>query len=70
MDDEDFVFITDREKDMIIRGGENIVFQEVEAVIYDKARHPVRTHGAVLPTFAYVYTRYTKLHHLVDRGSG
>jgi long-chain acyl-CoA synthetase len=37
MDDEDYVFITDREKDMVIRGGENIGCQEVEAVLYD---HP------------------------------
>ncbi len=37
MDDEDYVFITDRAKDMVIRGGENIGCQEVEAVIYD---HP------------------------------
>jgi len=37
MDEEDYVFITDREKDMVIRGGENIGCQEVEAVLYD---HP------------------------------
>jgi len=37
MDDEGYIYITDREKDMIIRGGENIGCQEVEAVIYD---HP------------------------------
>jgi len=34
MDSDDFIYITDREKDMIIRGGENIGCQEVEAVIY------------------------------------
>ena len=37
MDEEDFVFITDRAKDMILRGGENIGCQEVEAVLY---QHP------------------------------
>ena len=37
MDEEDFVFITDRKKDMILRGGENIGCQEVEAVLY---QHP------------------------------
>ena len=37
MDEDDFVFITDRKKDMILRGGENIGCQEVEAVLY---RHP------------------------------
>jgi long-chain acyl-CoA synthetase len=37
MDVDDFIYITDRAKDLIIRGGENIGCQEVEAVIYD---HP------------------------------
>ncbi|MGE0625676.1 MAG: class I adenylate-forming enzyme family protein [Pseudomonadales bacterium] len=37
MDEEGFIFITDREKDMIIRGGENIGCQEVEACLYE---HP------------------------------
>ena len=37
MDQDDFVFITDRKKDMILRGGENIGCQEVEAVLY---QHP------------------------------
>jgi long-chain acyl-CoA synthetase len=37
MDEEGFIFITDREKEMIIRGGENIGCQEVEACLYD---HP------------------------------
>ncbi len=35
MDADGFVFITDRAKDMVIRGGENIGCQEVEAVIYE-----------------------------------
>jgi long-chain acyl-CoA synthetase len=38
MDDEDFVYITDREKDMIIRGGENIGCPEVEAVIFNHVK--------------------------------
>ena len=37
MDAEGFVFIVDRKKDIIIRGGENISCLEVEAAIY---RHP------------------------------
>ena len=37
MDEDDYVHITDRAKDMILRGGENIGCQEVEAVLY---RHP------------------------------
>ncbi len=44
MDNEDFVFITDRAKDMVIRGGENIGCQEVEAAIYD---HPCVSECAV-----------------------
>jgi long-chain acyl-CoA synthetase len=44
MDAEDFVFITDRAKDMVIRGGENIGCQEVEAVIYE---HPCVSECAV-----------------------
>lgn len=44
MDEEDFIFITDRAKDMVIRGGENIACQEVEAVIWD---HPAVMEVAV-----------------------
>ena len=38
LDDEGFVFITGRAKEMIIRGGENISCQEVEAVIYENTK--------------------------------
>jgi len=34
MDDEGFLYLTDRKKDMIISGGENIASSEVERVIY------------------------------------
>ncbi len=34
MDTEDYLFITDRAKDMVLRGGENIGCPEVEAVIH------------------------------------
>jgi acyl-CoA synthetase (AMP-forming)/AMP-acid ligase II len=37
LDDEDFVFIVDRAKDIIIRGGENISAAEVEGCLHD---HP------------------------------
>ena len=37
LDDEGFVYITDRKKDIVLRGGENISCQEVEAVLYE---HP------------------------------
>ncbi len=45
MDDEDYVFITDREKDMVIRGGENIGRQEVRrsfTIIPESASAPLR----------------------------
>ena len=35
LDDEGYVFITDRKKNIVIRGGENIGCQEVEAVLYE-----------------------------------
>jgi long-chain acyl-CoA synthetase len=34
LDEEDYLFIVDRKKDIIIRGGENISCQEVEAACY------------------------------------
>ncbi len=36
IDEEGFLFITDRAKDMVIRGGENISTQEVEDKIYEQ----------------------------------
>ncbi|HEU5285943.1 MAG TPA: class I adenylate-forming enzyme family protein [Sphingomicrobium sp.] len=36
-DEDDYLFIVDRKKDIIIRGGENISCQEVEAAIYEHA---------------------------------
>ncbi len=35
LDEDDYVFIVDRKKDIIIRGGENISCQEVEAALYE-----------------------------------
>lgn len=35
VDDDGFLFLTDRKKDMIISGGENIASSEVERVIYE-----------------------------------
>ncbi|QNM82420.1 acyl--CoA ligase [Sphingomonas sabuli] len=37
LDEDDYLFIVDRKKDIIIRGGENIAAAEVEAAIYE---HP------------------------------
>jgi long-chain acyl-CoA synthetase len=40
IDEDDYIFITDRKKDMIIRGGENIFPKEIENILYQ--------HSAVL----------------------
>ncbi|MGE0597452.1 MAG: class I adenylate-forming enzyme family protein [Hyphomonadaceae bacterium] len=45
MDDEGFIYIVDRAKDMLIRGGENIYCVEVENALYD---HPAVMDAAVI----------------------
>ena len=44
LDEDGYLFIVDRKKDIIIRGGENISCQEVEAAIYE---HPDASECAV-----------------------
>ncbi|MCP4904129.1 MAG: acyl--CoA ligase [bacterium] len=44
MDEEGFIFVEDRAKDMVLRGGENIYSAEVEAAIY---QHPAIHEAAV-----------------------
>jgi long-chain acyl-CoA synthetase len=44
LDDEGFLYIEDRAKDMILRGGENVYCAEVEAAIYE---HPAVYEAAV-----------------------
>lgn len=44
LDEDAYLFIVDRKKDIIIRGGENISCQEVEAAIYE---HPEANEAAV-----------------------
>ncbi|WP_114954081.1 class I adenylate-forming enzyme family protein [Sphingosinicella terrae] len=44
LDEDGYLFIVDRKKDIIIRGGENISAQEVEAAIY---AHPAVSEAAV-----------------------
>ena len=45
LDEDGFVYIVDRAKDMVIRGGENVASAEVEAAIYD---HPAVSEAAVI----------------------
>jgi long-chain acyl-CoA synthetase len=45
VDEEGFVYIVDRAKDMVIRGGENVYCSEVEAALFE---HPAVTDAAVL----------------------
>ncbi len=44
IDEDGFVFVVDRAKDMVLRGGENIYCAEVEAVLYE---HPAVSEVAV-----------------------
>lgn len=45
IDDEGFVYIVDRAKDMVIRGGENVYCAEVEAALFE---HPAVDDAAVI----------------------
>lgn len=45
VDEENFVYIVDRAKDMLIRGGENIYCVEIEGVLYE---HPAVADAAVI----------------------
>jgi long-chain acyl-CoA synthetase len=45
MDEEGFIYIVDRAKDMLIRGGENIYCVEVENALYE---HPAIMDAAVI----------------------
>src|SRR5439155_6661024 len=45
VDDEGFIYIVDRAKDMVIRGGENVYCVEVEAALYE---HPDVADAAVI----------------------
>ena len=44
LDDDGYLFLVDRSKDMIVSGGENVYSTEVEDVLY---RHPAVLEAAV-----------------------
>src|SRR5262249_50100419 len=44
IDEEGFVYVEDRAKDMVLRGGENVYCAEIEAVLYE---HPAVYEAAV-----------------------
>ena len=46
VDEEGYLYLVDRKKDMIVTGGENVFSTEVEAVIY---MHPAVKEAAVIP---------------------
>lgn len=46
VDEEGYVYLVDRKKDMIVSAGENVFSTEVEAVIY---KHPAVKEAAVIP---------------------
>src|SRR5205807_7872913 len=45
LDEDGFVYIVDRAKDMLIRGGENVYCAEVEGVLFE---HPAVIEAAVI----------------------
>jgi len=57
MDEDGFFYITDRKKDMIIRGGENIYPREIEEVIYS---HPAVSMGTVIGVRDKIYGELPK----------
>ena len=46
VDDQGYIYLVDRKKDMIVTGGENVYSTEVEAVLY---AHPAVKEAAVIP---------------------
>lgn len=46
VDDEGYIYLVDRKKDMIVTGGENVFSTEVEAALYE---HPSVKEAAVIP---------------------
>ena len=65
MDDEGFIFIVDRKKDMIIRGGANVYPKELENIV---ATHPKVDEVAVIPESDDKYGQVAKACVVLKRG--
>jgi long-chain acyl-CoA synthetase len=65
MDDDGFFYITDRKKDMIIRGGENIYPREIEEVLYS---HPAVSLGTVIGVKDKIYGELPKAFLVLKEG--
>lgn len=65
MDDDGFFYITDRKKDMIIRGGENIYPREIEEVIYS---HSAVSLGTVIGVRDKIYGELPKAFVVLKEG--
>jgi long-chain acyl-CoA synthetase len=65
MDEDGFFFITDRKKDMIIRGGENIYPREIEEVLYS---HPVVSLATVIGVKDKIYGELPKAFIVLKEG--
>ena len=65
MDEDGFFYITDRKKDMIIRGGENIYPREIEEVLYS---HPVVSLATVIGVRDKIYGELPKAFIVLKEG--
>lgn len=65
MDEDGFFFITDRKKDMIIRGGENIYPREIEEVLY---AHPAVSLATVIGVQDKIYGELPKAFIVLKEG--
>jgi long-chain acyl-CoA synthetase len=65
MDEDGFFFITDRKKDMIIRGGENIYPREIEEVLY---AHPSVSLATVIGVRDKIYGELPKAFIVLKEG--
>ena len=66
MDEDGFFFITDRKKDMIIRGGENIYPREIEEVLYS---HPSVSLATVIGVRDKIYGELPKAFVVLKEGA-